>query len=338
LLEKIRSRSSRRRIQQSRLALLLEERIIGQPNVADLIVPHFHMFQAHLSPPGRPAGIFLLLGPTGVGKTRTVEALAELIHGSDRHLLRIDCGEYQMDHEVAKLIGAPPGYLGHRETQPLLTQARLSSVTSPHCDLSLVLFDEVEKAAPSLTRLLLGVLDKATLRLGDNTTANFERSMIFMTSNVGAAEMARAMGPGYGFQGAGDAESKRAQLENVVMRAVRKRFAPEFLNRIDAIVHYGPLDQEALEKILDYQLRQLQRHIVERLRDRAFRIHVTPGARKFLLSRGTSPEYGAREIRRTVHREIVQPLAALMVEEYLEPGGTVVVELSRNGELHLRQA
>src|SRR5258708_3514052 len=164
------------------------------------IVPYVQMYRAGLAPEGRPAGVFLLLGPTGTGKTRTVEALAEVLHGSERSLLKVDCGEFQMEHEVAKLIGAPPGYLGHRETQPMLTQQKLSSVMSEGCNLSLLLFDEIEKAAPSMTRLLLGVLDKAVLRLGDNTTVNFERTLIFLTSNLGAEAMRRELSPDFGFE------------------------------------------------------------------------------------------------------------------------------------------
>src|ERR1700676_760101 len=164
------------------------------------------MHHAELSADGRTAGVFLLLGPTGTGKTRTVEALAEVLHGSHKHLLKVDCGEFQMEHEVAKLIGAPPGYLGHRETQPLLTQQKLGAVTSEGCNLSLVLFDEIEKAAPSMTRLLLGVLDKAILRLGDNSTVNLEKSLVFLTSNLGAREMLREISPEFGFQSVKTAE------------------------------------------------------------------------------------------------------------------------------------
>src|SRR6201993_739833 len=164
------------------------------------IVPYVQMYQAGLSPEGRPAGVFLLLGPTGTGKTRTVEALADVLHGREKHLLKVDCGEFQMEHEVAKLIGAPPGYLGHRETPPMLTQQKLGSVTSESSNLALVLFDEIEKPAPSMTRLLLGVLDKAVLRLGDNTSVNFERSMIFLTSNLGSREMLREIQPDFGFE------------------------------------------------------------------------------------------------------------------------------------------
>src|ERR1700748_544459 len=141
--------------------------LVGQPEAIETIVPYVQMHQAGLSPEGRPVGVVLLLGPTGTGKTRSVEALAEILHGSSKNVLKIDCGEYQMEHEVAKLIGAPPGYLGHRETQPMLSQQKLTSVTSDNCGLAIVLFDEIEKAAPSLTGLLLGVLDGGPLGLGE---------------------------------------------------------------------------------------------------------------------------------------------------------------------------
>src|SRR5438034_129209 len=161
------------------LVELLKRKVVGQTSALQYITPYIQMYQAGLNPADRPAGIFLLLGPTGTGKTRTVEALAEILHGTSMHLLKIDCGEYQSDHEVAKLIGAPPGYIGHRESKPLLTQERLLGVISPACDLALVLFDEIEKAAPALRALLLGILDRATMREGDNTIVNFEKTLIF---------------------------------------------------------------------------------------------------------------------------------------------------------------
>ncbi len=179
------------------LTAVLSQKVVGQPDATRVIVPYIQMFQAGLAPEGRPVGVFLLLGPTGTGKTKTVEALAEVLHGSEKNVLKVDCGEFQMEHEVAKLIGAPPGYLGHRETQPMLTQQKLNAVTSEKCSLSLVLFDEIEKAAPSMTRLLLGVLDKGVLRLGDNSTVNFEKSLVFLTSNLGAREMLREINPGF---------------------------------------------------------------------------------------------------------------------------------------------
>ena len=312
----------------STLAEALSETLVGQPAAVASIIPYVQMFQAGLAPEGRPVGVFLLLGPSGTGKTRTVEALAQILHGNEKNLLRVDCGEFQMEHEVAKLIGAPPGYLGHRETQPMLNQSKLGAVASENCGLSLVLFDEIEKAAPSLARLLLGVLDKATLRLGDNTTVNFERSMIFLTSNLGARDMIREMAPDFGFQAlTGNATPNlQGKLHSIGLGAVRKKFSPEFVNRIDAVITYQPLSSESLDAILDHHLKELQAHIDKRLHLASFRLEVDDDARQFLMRNGTSTEYGARELKRTIHRHLMQPLAAMVAEGKIEPGGRVIVD------------
>src|SRR5215467_2448861 len=311
------------------LTTVLSQKVVGQPAATKVIVPYIQMFQAGLAPEGRPVGVFLLLGPTGTGKTKTVEALAEILHGSAKNLLKVDCGEFQMEHEVAKLIGAPPGYLGHRETQPMLTQQKLNAVTSEKCNLSLVLFDEIEKAAPSMTRLLLGVLDKAILRLGDNTSVNFEKSMVFLTSNLGAREMLKEITPDFGFQ-AGVAKEKSdltSKLQNIALVAVRKRFSPEFVNRIDCIITYQPLTAESLSAILDKQIVDLQSHVNTRLGNRSFVLDVPPESRQFLLEKGTSPEYGARELNRTIHRYLTQPLATMVATNQVNPGARVWVEI-----------
>src|SRR5205814_2221756 len=182
------------------LTNLLAQKVVGQSAATKAIVPYVYMYQSGLAPESRPAGVFLLLGPTGTGKTKTVEAIAELLHGSERKIVKIDCGEFQMEHEMAKLMGAPPGYLGHRETVPLLTQQRLAEATSEQSDLALVLFDEIEKAAPSMTSLLLGILDKGIFRLGDNSTVDLEKTLIFFTSNLGARAMLKEINPEIEFQ------------------------------------------------------------------------------------------------------------------------------------------
>jgi ATP-dependent Clp protease ATP-binding subunit ClpA len=312
----------------------LSNRVVGQPQAMAQIVPYLQMHRAGLGPEGRPAGVFLLLGPTGTGKTRTVEALAEVLHGSEKSVLKVDCGEFQMEHEVAKLIGAPPGYLGHRETQPLLTQQKLNAVTSEGSNLSLVLFDEIEKAAPSMTRLLLGVLDKATLRLGDNTSVNFERTLIFLTSNLGAEGMRRELCPDFGFetllpQANRGSESK---LKSIGMQEVRRKFSPEFVNRIDAVITYRPLGTESLAAILDQQIAILQRHIRNRLEERSFSLEVGRKARALLLKLGTSPEFGARELKRTILRQVTQPLAAMVETGRIAPGSTVQADVTPDGE------
>ena len=318
------------------LGIILSQKVVGQPGATSVIVPYIQMYQAGLAPEGRPVGVFLLLGPTGTGKTKTVEALAEVLHGSEKNVLKVDCGEFQMEHEVAKLIGAPPGYLGHRETQPMLTQQKLNSVASERCSLSLVLFDEIEKAAPSMSRLLLGVLDKGILRLGDNSTVNFEKSLVFLTSNLGAREMMREINPEFGFQSAQGGGASRAdlsdKLKNIGMVAVRKRFSPEFVNRIDAVITYQPLTAESLAAILDKQISDLQDHVNTRLGNRSFTLEVPLPAREFLLRKGTSAEYGARELNRTIHRHLTQPLATLVATAQVNPGARVRVEPDDTGE------
>ncbi len=321
------------------LARMLSQKVVGQPNATRVIVPYIQMFQAGLAPEGRPVGVFLLLGPTGTGKTKTVEALAEVLHGSAKNILKVDCGEFQMEHEVAKLIGAPPGYLGHRETQPVLTQQKLNAVTSERCELSLVLFDEIEKAAPSMTRLLLGVLDKGVLRLGDNSTVNFEKSLVFLTSNLGAREMLREINPDFGFQSAHQANRAdlTGKLQNIALGAVRKRFSPEFVNRIDAVITYQPLTAESLTAILGQQIADLQNHVNTRLGNRSFTLEVPQESRQFLLEKGTSSEYGARELNRTIHRHLTQPLATLVAANQVNPGARVWVEVAEDGQkLNLR--
>jgi ATP-dependent Clp protease ATP-binding subunit ClpA len=312
----------------------LQARIIGQPQAMTEIVPYVRMHRAGLAPEGRPVGVFLLLGPTGTGKTRTVEALAEVLHGSERNMLKVDCGEFQMEHEVAKLIGAPPGYLGHRETQPLITQQKLNAVASESSNLSLVLFDEIEKAAPSMTRLMLGMLDKATLRLGDNTSVNFERTMIFLTSNLGAEAMRKQVMPDFGFEAMSPMErndTNAEKLQSIGWGAVRRKFSPEFVNRIDAVITYQPLDEKSIDTILSHQLAALQKHIADRLEDKAFDIDVTDEARELLLARGTSAEFGARELKRTILRLVTQPLAAMVEQGQVPTGSVVIVEREGDG-------
>jgi ATP-dependent Clp protease ATP-binding subunit ClpA len=313
----------------------LTELLVGQPEAIDAIIPFVQMHQAGLAPEGRPLGVVLLLGPTGTGKTRTVESLAEVLHGSNKNLLKVDCGEFQMEHEVAKLIGAPPGYLGHRETQPMLSQAKINSVGSENSDISLILFDEIEKAAPSMTRLLLGILDKASLRLGDNTTVNFERCMIFLTSNLGSQSIQRANKADFGFEAmVPQVASEHQKLQNIGLGAVRRKFSPEFVNRIDSVITYKPLDRSACEMILNHILNDFVQLIQTRLGMRAFRLMCSPAARNHLLDLGVSLEFGARELKRTVQRNFIQPVAALVAQGQIPPGSTVLLD-SKDGTFNL---
>ncbi|HEX4167290.1 MAG TPA: AAA family ATPase [Bryobacteraceae bacterium] len=318
------------------LVARLSDLLVGQPEAIETIIPYVQMHQAGLSPEGRPVGVVLLLGPTGTGKTRTVEALAEVLHGSSKNLLKVDCGEFQMEHEVAKLIGAPPGYLGHRETQPMLNQAKVNSVASEHNEISLILFDEIEKAAASMNRLLLGILDKATLRLGDNTTVNFEKSLIFLTSNLGAKSIQRANKPDFGYEAMLPPKplEDTAKMQSIGMAAVRHKFSPEFVNRIDSVITYKPLDREACDVILDQILANFGRLIHNRLGLRAFRLQCTNAGRSLLLDSGTSLEYGARELKRTVQRNFIQPVASLVSRGEIPPGSTVILD-AKSGDFSI---
>ncbi len=336
------ARRNHRTIAGDELADALSRKVVGQPAAVTSIVPYLQMHKAGLAPEGRPVGVFLLLGPTGTGKTRTVEALAELVHGSAKNIIKVDCGEFQMEHEVAKLVGAPPGYLGHRETQPMLTQQKINAAASDRSDLTLILFDEIEKAAPSMTRLLLGILDKAQLRLGDNNTVSFERTMIFLTSNLGAQAMQKAMAPPFGFEGmvqqTPEARCSGRRLEHIGMAAVRRRFSPEFINRIDKIVTYKPLTNEDLSKILDHILVEFQRLIDNRLGPRGFGLDLTARGRRWLLKKGASQEYGARELKRTIHRHVIQPLAVSVAKGAIRPGSVVRIEPREDKLLILPEA
>jgi CheY-like chemotaxis protein len=314
-------------------AELLAQKIVGQPKALDAIVPCIRTYLAGLAPTERPTGVFLLLGPTGTGKTRTVEAVSEVLHGDSHKLLHINCGEYQSDHEVAKLIGSPPGYIGHRESQPLLSQERLHEFSSDACELTVVLFDEIEKAAPSIARLLLGILDKGVLRLGDNSEVHFDKTMVFFTSNLGAKEMLKEIQPGLGFRSSIPNWGEVAErLEHIALAAVQKMYSPEFVNRLDGVITYQPLDEPALKAILDQQLANLQEHVNSRLGDKGFSIAVTDPGRKFLVQRGTSAEYGARELKRTIYRYLTQPLSTLVIDGKVTPDSRVVVSLADDNQ------
>jgi CheY-like chemotaxis protein len=316
------------------LASLLSMRIVGQPTALEAIVPSLQLHQSGLAPEGRPVGVYLLLGPTGTGKTRTVEAVADVLHGDPRKILRVDCGEFQGEHEVAKLIGAPPGYVGHGDSRPRLTQASLEEATTPGCDLALVLFDEIEKAAPTMMQLLLGVLDRARLTLGDGSEVDFSRTLIFLTSNLGAREMMDALQPRMGFERAAvpDPAGLRERLERVGMQAVRKFFSPEFVNRIDRVVTYRPLDTSSIVAILDQHVNELRQHVHSRLGHRSFDIELEPAARYFIIEHGASLEYGARELKRVIHRHLMQPMAARVAQGSVPPGSVVHVDLNEEGD------
>ncbi|GAC1699969.1 MAG: hypothetical protein NVS9B4_00460 [Candidatus Acidiferrum sp.] len=325
----------RRAIAPATFASQLAQRVIGQPAALASIVPYINQHLTGLSPEGRPVGVFLLLGPSGTGKTRTAEAIAEVLHGSDKNVLTINCGEFQMEHEVAKLIGAPPGYLGHRDTPPLLGQEKLDAIRSAASPITVVLFDEIEKAAQSFTPLLLSILDKATLTLGNNKTVNFEKCLILLTSNLGSRAMVDSLSPAYGIKTPAqprDAGADSKNLESIGTRAAAKRFSPEFMNRIDAVLTYAPLDAAMIAGILDIHLLEMQRHLNKKLGQRSFTLETNTAARAWLTAKGTSVEFGARELKRTIQRSILQPLSTMLAAEQITRGCTVRVDMALVGD------
>lgn len=311
----------------------LRRLIVGQDEAVSQIVNMYQMYLTGLSAPGRPIANLLFLGPTGSGKTRIVEATAESLVKNPRAVIKIDCAEFQHSHEIAKLIGSPPGYLGHRETHPLLSQEVLNQHHSETMKISFVLFDEIEKASDALWNLLLGILDKGTLTLGDNRKVDFSRAMIFMTSNLGATEMSALMAPKLGFQAfdknrqAVD-EKTSSKLARSGVEAARRKFTPEFMNRLDKIVVFQPLGAPELQRILDIELNMVQQRVFNTTPERAFVFTVSAQAKSYLLDQGTDPKYGARHLKRAIERLLVQPMSNLIATDQVRGGDWVRVEFS----------
>jgi ATP-dependent Clp protease ATP-binding subunit ClpA len=313
----------------------LRRMIVGQEEAIEQIVNIYQMHLTGLNPPGRPIGNFLFLGPTGSGKTRIVEATAEALLKNPRSVIKIDCAEFQHSHEIAKLIGSPPGYLGHRETHPLLSQEVLNQYHTDTMKLSFVLFDEIEKASDALWNLLLGILDKATLTLGDNRKVDFSRALIFMTSNLGAAEMSSLMAPkvGFGVNSAQDNaaagvvdENMNVKLARTGVEAARRKFTPEFINRLDKIVTFRMLGTEQLKRILDIELNLVQQRIFNTSADRAFVFTVSDPSKNFLLEEGTDLKFGARHLKRAIERLLVQPISNLIATDQVRGGDWIRVD------------
>ena len=301
----------------------LHRLVIGQEEAIQEIVRTYQTYVAGLAPEGRPIGNFLFLGPTGTGKTRAVEATAEALLGNPRAVIKIDCGEFQHSHEIAKLVGSPPGYLGHRETHALLSQEALNQYYTDSLKLSFVLFDEIDKASDALWNLLLGILDKGTLTLGDNRKVDFSNALIFMTSNIGAAEMSSLVSPKLGFHvstpdDSYSAPTLSAKLSRTGIEAARRKFTPEFLNRLDKIVVFRALGNEELNRIIDIELEGVQQRAQTASAGKPFLINVTGSARKFLLTEGIDVRYGARPLKRAIERLLVHPLSNLMASGQIQ--------------------
>ncbi len=309
-------------------------RIVGQERAVRRMSGLYQIFLAGMNPPNRPIGTMLFLGPTGSGKTRVIEAAAEVLFGDPNAVVKIDCAEFQHSHEIAKLIGSPPGYLGHRETSPMLTQENLDRMHTEETKLSLVLFDEIEKASDSLWQLLLGILDKATLTLGDNRRVDFSRTMVIMTSNLGAREMSELISGGIGFApGKGAKVHSDTEVDQKIYRtaveAARRKFSPEFMNRIDKVVVFRSLKEHHLRQILDLELQAVQDRIMLSAGTK-FIFQCSDKARDLLLREGIDFKYGARHLKRAIERFLVYPLSNLVATGQIGLGDLVNVDLNES--------
>src|SRR6266404_1376172 len=321
----------RQSMQAAQFEADLRARVVGQERAIRGMASLYQVFHAGLTNPTRPIGTTLFLGPTGSGKTHVVDAAAEALFGDRNAIIKIDCAEFQHSHEIAKLIGSPPGYLGHRETPPLLTEENLNKYHSERDPFTLVLFDEIEKASDALWQLLLGVLDKATLTLGDNRRVDFSQTMIFMTSNLGAKEMSDLITGSIGFAPAKSGQLAADDLDQKIYRtaseAAKRKFSPEFMNRIDKVVVFRSLKHQQLCEILDLELTGIQQRVDESASER-FMFSLTDEARQFLLSEGIEYRYGARHLKRAIERFLVNPLANLSATGQLGIGDVVVVDIN----------
>ena len=305
----------------------LRAKIVGQEAGIEALVELYQVFCAGLNAPNRPIGTLLFLGPTGTGKTRLVEAAAEILFGDSRAVIKVDCAEYQHSHEISKLIGSPPGYLGHRETHPLITQDALKQFHTDKLKLSFLLFDEIEKASDALWQLLLGILDKATLTLGDNRRVDLSQTLIFLTSNLGGRGITDLMSDGFGFVRASDKPTAKLdeQVEATAVEAARRTFSPEFMNRLDKIVVFRPLHYQQLMEILEIELDYLQDRVLQTLKGQ-FVFRVTRPAKYFLLQEAMDIRYGARHLKRALERNLVHPLANLLATEQVKPGDKLCID------------
>ncbi len=308
----------------------LMARIVGQERAVRRIANLYQIHLAGLANPGRPVGTMLFLGPTGSGKTRVVEAAAEVLYTDPNAVIKIDCAEFQHSHEIAKLIGSPPGYLGHRETSPMLTQENLDRYHTERDQISFVLFDEIEKASDALWQLLLGILDKATLTLGDNRRVDFSKAMIFMTSNLGAKEMSELISGSIGFaptrmRGKEQDSEVDLKIYRTASEAAKRKFSPEFMNRIDKVVVFRSLKEHHLQQILDLELKAVQDRIMKGTAQK-FIFQCSEETKRFLLEEGIDYKYGARHLKRAIERFIVYPLSNLVATDQVNMGDLILID------------
>ncbi len=299
----------------------LKRRIIGQDIAVKKVADAVKRSRVGISDPNRPIGSFLFLGPTGVGKTELSRQLAEFMFNDPEALVRVDMSEFMEKHSVAKLIGAPPGYVGYEESGTLTERIR-------HRPYAVLLFDEIEKAHPEVFNILLQVLDSGHLTDGKGRKVNFKNTVVVLTSNIGGEFIDRLASIGFGAAGATDA-SRYEETKQKVLEALKQHFRPEFLNRLDDIIIFDVLAKEAIAQIVDGQVAEVEM----RLKGKGITLVVEPEARAWLAEKGYDPQYGARPLRRTIQDKLLTPLASMMIGTGILEGATVTISL-KNGEPH----
>jgi len=298
--------------------------LVGQPQASEVILRLLQRVEVGATQPQRPMGSVLLLGPPGCGKTHAVETLAEVLAGSVEALVKINCAEFQQPHEIARLIGAPPGYIGHADTEPIFTRERLECHRTAEFPYTLVLFDEIEKAHASLHALLLGVLDRAELFDGRNRRVDFRACLFFFTSNLGSREgLSGADHSGFVPAVAGS-DARASHFQSTALRALKRYFPPEFLRRLEETIVFQPLRPADLAGILNLELGKLAR-MFRHHATHPFDVRFSPSAKSMLLKQGRPIEYGASHLHQTLSREVLDPLYRLMATGQVRPREAVWV-------------
>lgn len=306
----------------------LKSHVIGQVAAVDEVVQAFIRSVAGLGPERKPQGIFLLAGPTGTGKTHLVETFSNLIAGCNP--LRIDCAEYQHSHETAKLIGSPPGYLGHRETKSILSNENIKKHSDPESGIAVILLDEVDKAHPNMMDLFLGAFDYGKIKLGDNSEVDLSKTFIFMTSNQGANSLQEVLDPRWGLgRFAPRNESEIAlRAANSAEGATLKGLRPEMMNRLDKILVFSPLTQDEIAQVLEIELRGSARKLA---RASNLEVVLEPSARELIARLGYDPKYNARHLKRNLERLLERPVANLLVSGQLPANARIAAKAAASG-------
>ncbi len=304
----------------SRMEETLKGEVIGQDEAVKKVANTIKRSRVGIHDPNRPIGSFIFLGPTGVGKTELTKSLARFMFNDDKSLIRVDMSEYSERHTVSKIIGAPPGYVGHDDTGTLVDKIK-------HRPYSVVLFDEIEKAHPEIFNILLQVLDNGRLTDSKGRTVNFKNTIIIMTSNIGAQYIDRMQT--IGFSDAKDDNMIYDEVKEKVMGALKENFRPEFLNRLDEIILFDVLSKESIRKIVDIEINKVNYRLLEKDIHLIFKDEVYD----VLSKEGYNPQYGARPLRRLIQNKVLTPLANMMIDQGLKANRKVVVGLDKNGEL-----